>query len=66
MSPYLGAMERYGCPLSRDVDVGSNAEEASKHETKNLRHVLEGSLWELIHPFLVSDDVLGMRAAASR
>ena len=68
--PDLGDVWRYGCPRSldwdSDIDVRSDDEEVSEYVMVNLRHVLEGSLWESVRAFLVLDDVLCMRTTAGK
>ena len=66
----LQDMWRDGCPkspdLDSDMDAGAESEKMGEYDMKNLRHVLEVSFWEMIRPFLVPDDVFGMRTTASR
>ena len=68
LSPDLGEMWRYGCPKSLDWDsdtVGrSDEEDANEYLMGNMRHVLEGPLWEWVRAFLVPDDVLCMPMTA--
>ena len=70
LSPDLGEMWRYGSPKSpdqdSDIDEWADEEEVSEYVMWNMRHGLEGALWESVRAFLVPDDVLCTRATAGK